>query len=258
MFKHRIAIFIVYFLLLFVVVSCKNDKQDTSKPFINILSPTTSEVLYVYSDEEFLAELLFKDNKELSQYRALVKSDFKEEILPDANSSLARAFSLVYVKNINDLEAKETFKVKVEENSISGNYNLIFDCVDASGNQADPVSLNFIVKNKRDSIAPDIKIITPSENAEFSNDTSIVISILMEDTRSDFTTGFVYDLDVKVLKVSDASEVFSISQKINKKTPQSFMQTLPLISEPGEYQIKINSRDDFNNLSEITRVFRVL
>lgn len=257
MFKHRIVVFIVYFIFLFVVISCKNDKQDTFKPFINILSPTTSEVLYVYSEEEFLVELFFKDNKELSQYRALVKSDFEKDILPDLNSSLAKASSLVYVKNINDAEAKETFKVKIDENSISGNYNLMFDCVDASGNQAEPVSLNFMVKNKKDSLAPVIKIITPLENEAFSNDTSIVISILMEDTRSDFTSGFVYDLDVKVFKVSDASEEFSISQKINKKTSQSFMQTLPFISDPGEYHIKISVRDDFNNKSEITRVFRI-
>ncbi len=258
MFKQRFFYSLFFLLFLFILNACKSDKQDTSKPFINIVNPASSEVLYVYSDEEFLTELYFKDNKELSQFRVLVKSDFETPIQPDANNSLANAFKMVYVKNLKGEEAKETLVINVDKQSASGNYTLIIDAVDASGNQAEPVSLNFIVKSKADSLGPKIYVITPVESAQFPKDTTIMLSLLFEDFRSDNSEGFIYDFNVKIFKDSDTTEVFSTSQTINKKSPQSFNQNLPLISEPGEYKIKISARDDFNNMSEFTRVFRVL
>lgn len=241
-----------------LVYACKSDKQDTSKPFINIESPKTSEVFYTYSNEEFNTEFFLKDNKALSQYRILVKSNFDNPIQTEANNSPAKAFSLVYVKNVDGTVANETVAVKVDQYCISGNYNLIIDCVDASGNQAEPVSLNFIVKNKMDSVGPYINIITPAEGSIFANDTTITLTLLFEDFRSDNSVGFVYDFTIKIYNISNQEEIFTFSQIINKKSPQSYIQILPLISEAGEYRLEIISRDDFNNLSEITRVFRVL
>lgn len=241
-----------------LVYACKSDKQDTSKPFINIESPKTSEVFYTYSNEEFNTEFFLKDNKALSQYRILVKSNFDKPIQPDVNNSPAKVFRMVYVKNVDGTAANEIVAVKVDQYSISGNYNLIIDCVDATGNQAEPVSLNFIVKNKIDSIGPQINIITPAEGAVFPNDTTIRLGVLFEDFRSNNGEGFVYDFTLKIYKISNEEEIFTFSQIINKKSPQSYMQNLPVFSETGEYRIEITSRDDFNNLSEITRVFRVL
>ncbi len=258
MFKQQSVFKLISLYLFFIFIACKSDKQDTSKPFINIVNPNSSELLYVYTDEEFFTALYFKDNKELSQYRLLVKSDFKIPIQPDENNSPAKAFSVVYVKNIKGKEAKDNVLVKVNKYSMSGNYSLTVDCVDVSGNQAEPVNVTFSVKNKIDSVSPNILIITPAENTYFTRDTTIKLSVLFEDFRSDNNKGFVYDFTVKIIKMSNEEEVFTFSQIINKKSPQSYIQNLPVISEAGLYRIEITSRDDFNNLSKITRVFHIL
>lgn len=240
------------------VVSCKIETHDTFKPVINILSPSNSEILNFYSSEEIYTELYIQDNKDLSQFKIYITNDFERLILPDANNSTAELFSKVYVKNVSGKEVKESVKIKLEENSISGKYKMIVDCVDESGNQAQSVFLNFSLKNKNDSISPDIKIITPQEGAVFTNDSTILISLLFEDFRSNFSNGFIYDFNLKILKISDQSEIFSISQILNKRTPQSHIQTLPLITESGEYQIIVSARDDYNNLTEKSLIFNVL
>ncbi|MFN4233196.1 MAG: DUF4625 domain-containing protein [Bacteroidia bacterium] len=258
MFKQRLILNIACLIVIMALVSCKLEKHDTTKPIINILSPSVIEVSNFYSGEEISAELYFKDNKALSQYKVFVSNEFERLILPDVNNSTAKLFSKVYVKNISGNEVNESVRIKLDENSISGKYKMTIDCVDESGNQAQSVFLNFILKNKKDSIGPDITIITPQENSVFTNDSTVLISLLLEDFRSDFSGGFIYDINFKVLKISDQSEIFSISQILNKKTPQSYIQTLPLISESGEYQIIVSTRDDYNNITEKTRIFKVL
>jgi hypothetical protein len=239
-------------------VSCEKDKQDTSKPFVNILNPEPSELLHLYSGEDLKIELLFKDNKALSQYKLAVKNEFENAILPDVYNSPAKAFSVIYVTNIDGKESSQEVSLKTEVNAISGKYSLTVNCVDASGNQAEPVILNFLITSKIDSVAPEINVVTPVAGAQYASDSTVVVNALFEDKRNDASAGFIYDYSVQILKVTDESEVFSISQKMDKKSPQSFSQSLPAFSESGDYILKITARDDFNNLSEITRVFRVL
>lgn len=258
MLKYKATYFLLILFVQIVLESCEKDKQDTSNPFVNILNPKPSELQHIYSGEDFKIELFFKDNKALSQYKLTVKNEFENAILPDVYNSSAKVFSVVYVKNIAGKESSEVAILKTKENAMSGKYSLTVNCVDASGNQAEPVMLHFLITSKIDSLAPEINVITPVAGAQYASDSTVIVNVLLEDKRNDASAGFVYDYTLQILKITDASEVFSIVQKIDRKSPQSFSQNLPVFSESGDYILKITARDDFNNLSEITRVFRVL
>jgi hypothetical protein len=257
MFKHRLFTNLICIVILGVFNACTIDSQDTSKPIIKIINPSSTDLLNVYSDEDFLTELYFKDNKELSQYRLSVKNELGNFNQLDEINALAKVFNKVVVKKLKENKAKESVTVKVDKYSVAGNYKIIIDAVDASGNQAEQVTLYLVVKNKLDSLGPNINVIRPIESEQFPRDTIINLNFLFEDFRSNNSEGFIYDFNVKVYKDNDTTEIFSISQIINKTSPQSYRQSLPNLPETGDYIIKIIARDDFNNVSEFTRKFRI-
>jgi hypothetical protein len=258
MFKIKaILFFLITFTLQVLLFSCEKERHDNSKPFINILSPKALELVHILSGEELKLELFFKDNKELSQFKVSIKNDFENTLQPDKMISSANDFSTILVKKLSGSEVQESINIKIDELAMSGIYSVTVNCVDASGNQAESVNLNIHVSCKIDSIPVNINVITPKEGTNYLIDSLIQVNAVLEDLNNNGNTGFVYDYEVKLINQSDESEIFKIRKKINKKSPQSFTQELPKINEAGDYIIKITARDDFNNLSTVSKHIRV-
>lgn len=256
MFKQ--LIFFYYSLLVLMqLIACKGNNQDNIKPIIDIVSPDELNVHHIYSDEEFSTEVLFRDNKELNQYKFRCNSKFDQIISPDNAISKAKTFSVTIVKNLRGKEQLETISFHFDKHSISGKYQILIDCIDASGNQAQTATIPIYVKNKFDTLAPEIKIISPVNGSQYAKDSTIILGLLLEDYRSSNEYGFIYDYTIDIFRTSDSLKVYSINQTVNKTSFYSLYQKLPVITNAGEYQISVTSRDDFNNQSQAISYFHL-
>ncbi len=114
-------------------VSCSDDKGDTEKPKINLISPANGDSLRIGADVHLDMEL--SDNDLLSSYRINIHS--AEGHTHDTKSGEStvvfdRSWDLSGKKN----EPVHHHEIIIPESAKEGEYHFMVYCLDVSGNQS--------------------------------------------------------------------------------------------------------------------------
>ena len=124
----------------FVFPAC--EKPDDIQPTFAIESPVNNGTYSVGSNIDFKA--IFKDNKELSQYKIDIHDDIDVHGHNKTDSTVTWSEAL-----IGDLSGKEqaaTRVIAIPVDAKVGPYHFLVKCIDAAGNEASFQAIDIIVQ----------------------------------------------------------------------------------------------------------------
>ncbi len=166
----------IKFLFLLLFVACTedgsiNEGPDTQKPIITVLESTPvaqdqmicksmeSNVISATTGSDIILSLEFSDDSNLSQYKIDIHNNF------DCHAHgrvAASSWQLLKIENISGKTVNVEEVIRVPEDAMAGDYHLQILCLDALGNEAEPVIYSVKVENAIDNIPPALLLSEPS------------------------------------------------------------------------------------------------
>jgi hypothetical protein len=274
--KKLLPLSLVLFLL--VLASCDTDEVDVTPPSVTIVnfdpSPESAEVCGSIEDEVFLVtggqtlnmELLVEDEGGLSQYKIDIHNNFDchghgggstpSFNAPNGAESQTEDWTILEIEDLEGTSATINESLEVPANVAAGNYHLLFQVIDASGND-EPLANLYSVKvfNPQDADVPVISVDSPMASS-FSAEKGSTVSFTgtVTDNR-DLTAGgnglvfLTYtDLSSGNTFTTDAFEVFEVPGALEHNFSLDFEIPQTIVS--GDYEVTIRAHDAVRNVAE--------
>jgi len=173
--------------------SCGTGENDSTKPQIAILANTSpvktdsicgtlqNNVIALSSGENLVLALRLTDDIGLSQ----LKVDIHDNYNCHGHSNKTDDWYVQDLIDLSGLEQNITKTYPVPTSPTAGNYHLILQLIDESGNEAEPVYFNLKLVNTKDSIAPRLLIMAPTETKlNVAKGEKLDFSILVKDNEA--------------------------------------------------------------------------
>lgn len=255
--------------ILLTVTSCLKDKNDldgpdVEKPLIKMLStnPRAGEgvicglkethVIHAITDQDIFLNLEFSDNANLAQYKIDIHNNF------DCHSHRSSPWEVLKIENIEGEVLKITETLTIPQESWSGNYHLQIQCIDESGNEADPLFYSIKIKNSIDSISPVLNMAEPSghdfsieRGSEIYFKGHVLDNHSLEEGKIEITF-----IDTKGRTNFPIQEFFSEEKKL--KADFDIVYKVPSHFAKGEYLFQVAVYDKYNNstMEEFKIIFK--
>lgn len=154
--------------------SAISEGPDTHKPIITVLESTPvaqdqricksmeSNVISATTGSDIILNLEFSDDSNLSQYKIDIHNNF------DCHAHgrvAASSWQLLKIENISGKTVNVEEVIRVPEDVLAGDYHLQILCLDALGNEAEPVIYSVKVENAIDNIPPVLSLSEPSSGS---------------------------------------------------------------------------------------------
>lgn len=221
-----------------IITGCKKDNDD-EKPVITVNEPSNNFTANTGADIHFEAE--FTDNEELSQYKIEIHDNF------DGHTHEKTETTPWTVNQIVDITGKSKTvheHIEVPSDAPAGPYHFIVTCLDAAGNEADFVELEFEVVNTSDVVAPTIDITSPTDGQQFTVGDNIDIIGTVSDDQE------VEEVEVVIEREADETEVHDEDIHVHAQSGNINVSVSTNGWSAGGYHIHISATDHVNNKTE--------
>jgi hypothetical protein len=270
----RIALLLVLFSSLFTLPSCNTD-ADVVPPSVEILSisvlprPDTicgslEPTVYRLNDSiEIAFQLKFSDDVALSQYKIDIHNNFDchghAGSLPGFTvpgvSNLTSDWSLLSIQPLSGTEQIVTGTLRSPANPTAGAYHFQIQVIDEAGNDIPNAGYaSIILRNTRDSIAPQVQVLQPTGTAfTATRGTPINFSGTVTDNYSLSEGGngvlFLTYTDLNSGNTFTSNQVFFFDNSVGATYPFNFNFAFPVTVPTGNYRVSLRANDGVNNPS---------
>ncbi len=242
-------LFIGLLFLPFVLFSCGNPAQEDVS--IILLQPNDSTSLYWKDSLTVQANIL--NAKNLSSYKIQIVGSHSDT----ADESFVAFSNTLQVGTINqatDLSIKNTFLIP--ELILPGPYTLNFYVL--TNNGAEVVeSHKLFVRSLIDELPPQVSVQIPAEHQQITGN-SVNCKATISDQKSDFSNGRIHFIALWVKSMNNVNERYLIRkwnhsnhfENVYNPMTHTFDYTFnkpAKITNPGNYKLQLEARDEFFN-----------
>ena len=207
-----------------------------------------SSVIRVVTGTELTLNLIFSDDRDLSQYKIDVHNNFDCH----AHGRTTSSWQVLKIENVSGNKVVLDEVLAVPEDALAGYYHLQILCIDGAGNEAEPIIYSIQVENSIDNIPPELTLSEPSsDNFTVSKGSEIKFRGTVKDNHS-LGTGKIEITytDPEGAEFFPVQQIFPDSQGDEATVDLTFK--VPDFAISGEHQFVIRVHDRYNNLTEKT------
>ena len=242
--------------------SCGTSENDFTKPQLIVLENTSTavtdsicgtlqnNVIVLVSGQNLVLALALTDDMGLSQ----LKVDIHDNYNCHGHSNKTDDWYLQDLIDLGGLSETITKKYTAPTNPTAGNYHLILQLIDQSGNEAEPVYYNLKVINSSDTIAPQLKILEPkAKTMQIIKGQEIDFFIIVNDNEllnnSQNAAVFLYYFDNKSQN-RFLLEEWDLSNEASREFALQYKFIVPQTWSTGNsYKLIFSASDAINNKS---------
>lgn len=172
--KFRLILTITLVAVLFA--GCRKNLNDHEKPVAEFLSPDTNNLTFT---DTLPFTVQFTDNKGLLSYKLTLT--YADGGTLDTLYAKAKPYNLNWVGYIDGEEFTQDFNFPIPDSALGGLYRAIVTCVDEAGFQSAGDTVLFNLLNFTDTILPDITVVSPTNNQQYTGVDSMNVLAAISD-----------------------------------------------------------------------------
>lgn len=240
-------IFTLVALLTFTVlnISCNKEKDEEAPEINNMNIDDSNEEVYVPAGSGFEISAVISDNKELSQMKLDIHSNFDGH----GHKNNLVEFQMIEIYDLEGNTFNYNEVIEVPENIIAGPYHVGLFVVDKEGNEGLEEVMNLIVTRPD---APQVNFSAPDFNTSpsYSSGDTLKLYGMVTDN------GHLVEIVVSLKEINGNSEVFSQDFDLTTEPQGWDMQVdgnlnIPIVSgfTSGKYSLLIRAEDNLGNIT---------
>lgn len=235
-------ILMMLFAGIIAITSCKKEENDDEAPVISVSTPSNNFSVNTGSEIHF--EAVFTDNAELAQYKIEIHNAFDGHEHTHKTQE-ADPWETVIIEDITGKSHNATQHIDVPADVAAGPYHMIVTCIDASGNEAEFVEVEFTIVNITDTESPVLSISSPTDDQQFNIGDDIVIMGTVTDNIEVEAVEIIMEREADETEVADEDiHVHAAQGDINVTVSTNGFSA-------GHYHVHITATDHVNNKSEV-------
>lgn len=257
------------------LAACGSDGVDLTPPTIDevgyspmpqpgeICGATEPVVFELKGGDEFDFDVLFEDDKGLTQYKIDIHNNFDchghgggvapKVVVPSVDNQ-TEDWSVLKIEDLSGTSVSVQESLKVPANVTAGNYHFHLQVIDESGNDS-PFS-NFYslkIRNASDDVAPQIAVTEPASTLSLQRGETLTFKGQVTDnySLSEGGNGVLYLAYTKLSSGNTFSTdvAFPFDATVDKSYDFDFNYTIPRTLTAGDYRFSIGANDGVRNVA---------
>jgi len=268
---------IIALIVIVQIAACKVPEVDLTPPTIEVISFTPmpdedeicstleSVVFGLEGGDELIFDLVFKDDKGLSQYKVDIHNNFDchghgggtapSPTAPNVQNQTSD-WSIQDVQDISGTSVPVNRVLNVPQNVTAGNYHFHIQALDESGN--DIPFANFYslkIKNPLDAVSPVINVQQPSTNSisvKKGDPIRFVGQVTDNHSLSEGGNGILYlsNTDLSSGNTLSTNTYFQFDESVNDTFDFDFEYIVPQTLVAGNYRFSLGANDGVRNVGD--------